>query len=111
MSKLSILWINDNPDTAHTMVFMYAINSLQRNWWNEVDIIVWGATARLVVENSGIQEKIKLAQFAGVNMVACISCATQFGVIEPLKKLDIELRAMGEPLTELIKNDEKLIII
>ncbi len=27
MEKLNILWANDNPLSAHTMVFMYATNA------------------------------------------------------------------------------------
>lgn len=111
MSKLNMLWVNDNPLTAHTMVFMYAINSLQKDWWDEVDVIIWGATAKLVAEDITVQERIKLAQIAGVKVVACISCATQFGVVEDLKKLGIDVKPMGEPLTEILKNDEKLITI
>lgn len=111
MEKLNILWTNDNKETAHTMVFMYAINSKTRCWWDEVDVIIWGATAKLVAEDEEIQEKIKLAQHAGVNMLACLSCAAQYGVVDQLKSLGIEVKPMGEPLTEIIKSGEKLITI
>lgn len=111
MSKLNILWVNDNPDTAHNMVFMYAINSITKGWWSEVDVIIWGASAKLVAEDVLIQEKINMAKFAGVNVIGCISCATQFGVVDKLTSLDIELKPMGEPLTDILKTDEKLITI
>ncbi len=111
MEKLNILWVNDNPHTAHTMVFMYAVNAKLNHWWNEVDVIIWGASAKLVSEDESIQERIKLAQEAGVNIVACISCAIQFGVVEKLEELNITVKKMGQPLTEIIKNDEKLITI
>lgn len=111
MSKLNILWGNDNPDTAHTMVFMYAINGIQKSWWDEIDVIIWGASAKLVAENIAIQEKINMAKHAGVNVIGCIACATQFGVVDKLQSLNIELKPMGEPLTKLLKNDEKLITI
>ncbi len=109
--KLNILWVNNDPYVAHSMVFMYAINSKLNNWWEHVDIIIWGPTAKLVAENNDIQEKIKLAQHAGVNIVACIACATQFGVVNELQSLSINVKKMGEPLTELIKNNERLITI
>lgn len=111
MSKLNILWVNNNIETAHTMVFMYATNSMIHNWWDEVDLIIWGPTAKLVAEDEGIQEKIKLAKHAGVKVLACIACASQYGVVDKLKSLDIEVKAMGEPLTNIIKSDEKLITI
>lgn len=111
MSKLNILWVNDDPNVAHTMVFMYATNAKLKGWWDEVDVIIWGPTAKLVAENAGVQERIKLAQHAGVNVLACISCASQFGVVKELQELNLEVKAMGEPLTELLKNDEKIITI
>lgn len=30
------------------MLSMYSINSLMNNWWDEVTVIVWGASAKLV---------------------------------------------------------------
>ncbi len=111
MNKLHILWTNDNPHTAHTMVFMYAINGIKQEWWEEVDLIIWGATAKLVATDEGIQEKIAMAKQVGVTVRACIACAAQFGVVEELKELGIEVIPMGEPLTELLKNDEKLLTI
>lgn len=109
--KLNILWVNNNPEVAHSMVFMYATNSKLNDWWEYVDIIIWGPTAKLVAEDKNIQEKIKIAQHVGVNIVACIACATQFGVVNELQDLNINVKKMGEPLTELIKNDERLITI
>ena len=38
---LYILWTNGNVETAEKMVFMYGINSLLHDWWDEVTIILW----------------------------------------------------------------------
>lgn len=51
-NKLTILWTNADPTTAELMVFMFAEASIGRGWSNEVEIIVWGAKAKLVVEDS-----------------------------------------------------------
>ena len=88
---LYILWTNDNPITAKFMVFMYAINAKKRGWWENVTIIIWGATAKLVSESVEIQSLIKEAQAEGLHISACISCATELGVVENLEALDIEL--------------------
>ena len=93
------------------MVFMYAINSLIRGWWDEVTVIVWGPSAKLVATNSGVQDKIELAKAQGVNISACIACASQYGVVEELKQLDLEVIPWGEKLTGLIQNNEHIITI
>ena len=110
-THLYILWTNDNPITAEKMVFMYTINSLIHGWWEKVTLIIWGATAKLVAEDANIQKKIKAALDAGVHITACKACADQLGVTETLEKLNIEVKYWGQPLTEVLKNNEHLLTI
>jgi hypothetical protein len=110
-THLYVLWTNDNAITAEKMVFMYTINSLKRSWWEKVTLIIWGATAQLVSEDVTIQAKIKEALDAGVHITACKACADQLGVTETLEKLQIEVKYWGIPLTEVLKNNEKLLTI
>ena len=109
--KLHILWTNDSIHTSQFMVMMYATNSMRKGWWDEVTVIVWGATAKLAAENETIQEHLKIAQHAGVKFSACIACAIQLGVAEKLKALDIEVMPWGEPLTNILQNGEALITV
>ncbi|RLB97977.1 MAG: DsrE family protein [Deltaproteobacteria bacterium] len=108
---LYVLWTNDNPITAEKMVFMYTINSLLKDWWEKVTLIVWGAPAKLVCENADIQKKVAEALEAGVHITACKACADQLGVSDDLKKLKIEVIYWGVPLTKILENDEKLLTI
>ncbi len=110
-THLYVLWTNDNPVTAEKMVFMYAINSLVHGWWEKVTLIIWGAPAQLVSKDAAIQEKIKEALDAGVHITACKACADQLGVTEALEKLQIEVKYWGQPLTEVLKNNEALLTI
>jgi len=111
ITKLYILWTTDNPVTSEKMVLMYGVNSKRQDWWDEVTIIVWGASVQLVSENKKIQELIKEAQQEGVHITACRACAGQLGVTATLEALDIEVIYWGKPLTQLLKEDEKLITI
>jgi hypothetical protein len=110
-THLYVLWTNDNPITAEKMVFMYTINSRIRGWWENVTLIISGATAKLVGEDVNIQKLIKEAIDAGVHVTACKACADQLGVTETLEKLQIEVKFWGLPLTEVLKNNEKLLTI
>ena len=109
--NLYILWTNADIDTSRFMVMMYARNSKLNGWWENVTVIIWGATARLVAENQVIQEEINIAKLAGVKFTACIACARQLGVISELEAQGIEVKSWGPPLTELLKENEKLITI
>lgn len=109
--KLYILWTSNDVNTAHLMVFMYAINSLTKDWWDEVTIIIWGASAKLVAEDKSIQDKIEMAKSRGVHVSACINCAAQFGVVEKLRELDLEVVSWGQGLTELLQNHESILTV
>ena len=109
---LHILWTNDNPDTAEHMVFMYATNSLRLKWWEEVHLIIWGINTRLVCDNERLQKLLLRFIEAGGSVSACRQCAENLGVTARLESLgDIEVIYMGEPLTRILKNGEKLLTI
>ncbi|MHB1314202.1 MAG: DsrE family protein [Christensenellales bacterium] len=110
-NTLYILWTNADINTSLHMVMMYATNSMLKSWWKNVTVIVWGATAKLAAENADVQEKIKMAMHAGVRFSACIACARNLGVIEPLEKAGIEIIAWGDPLTRLIKDGCHLLTV
>ena len=110
-TTLYILWTNDNIITSEKMVFMYAINSMRFGWWENVTLVVWGATAKLVAENGRIQELIAEARENGVYVTACKACADQLGVSEILEAHGIDVEYLGIPLTNVLKNDEALITI
>lgn len=108
---LYILWTSDNPITAEKMVFMYAVNSMRRGWWQEVTLIIWGAPALLVAHNGDIQDKVQEALDAGVHLTACRACADQLGVTEKLRELGIAAEYWGQPLTELLQGGARLLTV
>lgn len=108
---LYVLWTNDNVITSEKMVFMYTINSIKRGWWEDVTLIIWGATAKLVAENENIQRQVKEAIEVGVNVTACKACADQLGVTEILEGLGVEVKYWGIPLTEILKNEYYLLTV
>lgn len=109
--KLFILWTNADILTADKMVMMYATNSMLRHWWEEVTVIIWGATAKLAAENELIRMKIELAQNEGVQFTVCKACTDQLGVTEMLEDLGVEVKYWGEGLTEILQEHQNLITI
>jgi len=47
----------------------------------------------------------------GVNVTACKACVDQLGVTDLFEDLNIEVIYWGEPLTEILKNQETLITV
>ena len=45
----------------------------------------------------------------GVMIEACLRCAENYGVVEKLKDLGVDVKLMGEPLSDYLKEDRKVI--
>ena len=111
MKRLNILWTTDNKDTFINMIAMYSSNSLIRGWWEEVNVIIWGASAKLAAKDHDVQEEIKNMLDSGVKIEGCMACSEKFGVTKKLEELGISMKYMGEPFTQYLQNNEKVITI
>ena len=111
MNKINILWTTDNKDTVFNMLSMYAINSKKREWWQEVNVIIWGASVKLVGNDTQIQTEVLEMLGQGVYVEACKDCCDKFGATSTLTKLGVEVRYMGESLTGYLKNGETILTI
>ena len=107
--KLAVLWTSGDPEVAHNVAFMYTHNAKKVGWFDEVTLIVWGPSQRLLIGDKSLQAKIKAMQNDGVLVEACIACAMNYDIVEELKALGISVRGMGMPLTDYLKNDWKIL--
>ncbi len=107
--KLVVVWTSGDPEVAESVALMYTHAAKANNWFKEVTLIVWGPSAKLLAENEKLQEKVKKMQKDGVVLEACIACANLFGVADNLKKLGIDVKGMGVPLTGYLKSGAKVI--
>ena len=108
---LYILWTNADTVTAEQMVFMYAVNALRFAWWQQVTIIIWGATAKLTAEDAALQSQVRELLASGVEFSACKACADELGVTERLEALGIEVIYWGEPLTRVLREKSPLLTV
>jgi len=111
MNKLNILWVSDNKEAFINMVAMYALNSKMHGWWEEVNLIIWGPSANLANEDPQVQNELLEMLAHGITIEACKACADKYGVSDELSHMGINVRYMGEPLTEYLNKNEKMITI
>jgi hypothetical protein len=102
--KLAIVWTTGDPEVAHRMVLMYGSAAKSNQWFNEVRLIIWGPSARLVAADKDIQAKLKDMQQKGITLEACVVCADSYGVSDRLRELGIEVKPMGKPLSNIIRD-------
>ena len=108
-SRLAVLWTSGDPEVAHNVCLMYTHAAQKQKWFDQVVLIVWGPSARLLSADKKLQAKIKTMLDDGVTVQACIVCADSYGVTERLRELGVEVKGMGRPLTDMIKQGWKIL--
>lgn len=104
-NKISILWTSGDPEVAKHVVMPYSFYSKKAGWFDEVRLIVWGPSSKLLSESEVFQKKIADLQEAGVMVEACVMCSDSYGVSDQFREMGIEVIPMGEPLSDRLKSD------
>jgi len=110
VNKLMVLWTSDDPMVAERVALMYTQVAKKYKLFEDVSVIIWGPSAKLVAENKEIQAKVKEMMGEGVHINACITCANMYGVADQLKALGINVDIMGAPLTNALKADDTSVL-
>lgn len=103
VDTLVVVWTSGDIEVAEKMVYMYVFNAKRAGWFDEVIFIVWGPSAKLLSENEKLQEYLDKMKNEGIILEACVACANMYGVADDLRKLGIDVRGMGKPLSEYLR--------
>ena len=107
--KLVIIWSSADREVALNMVFMYTSNSKNWGWWDDITLVVWGPSAKLLAEDQELQEKIKfMIHDLKIVVKACKLCSDNYGVSAKLEELGIIVKYMKE-LTDYIKEGRNIL--
>jgi hypothetical protein len=109
--SLLILWTSGDRETAMNMVLLYGLNALYHGWFDEVTLLVWGASQHLLAEDTEVQEKVAELADAGVRVVACQRCAENLGVADRLGELQCEVFPTGTLLSDWLKSGKPLLTV
>lgn len=110
MSKLLIVWKTDNEIDINTFVVPYAYNAKTREWFDDVELLIWGASQVAVLENSIIQQRVQNLIKNDIKVSACKMCANNTGALELLESIGVEVYFTGQYLTEKIKDKDYEIV-
>lgn len=107
--KLVVLWTSGDRDVAMNMVFMYTLNAKLAGWWQDVTFIVWGPSSKLLCGDAELQAELGKMKNAGIVLEACIACAERYGITGKLRELGLDVKGMGKPLTDYIKEGRRVL--
>lgn len=109
-NRLAIVWTSGDPDVAHRMTLMYGNAAKRQAWFDEVRLIIWGPSQRLLVGDKDIQDYVNKLREAGVIVEACQACADSYGIADDLRDLELDVKYMGEPLSRFLKDDQYSVV-
>lgn len=106
---LVVLWASGDPYVAERVCLMYTHAAKTQKWFDEVILIVWGPSAKLISENLKLREKVKAMQADGVVLEACMACANSYGIADELSEFGFDVKGMGKALSDYLKSGAKVI--
>ena len=106
--KLVVIWSSADREVALNMVFMYTLTSKQLKMWDDITLVVWGPSAKLLAEDEALQIHMKNMIDAGIVVKACKLCSDNYGVSGKLEELGIIVKYMKE-LTDYIKEGRHIL--
>jgi hypothetical protein len=102
--RLMVVWTSADPDVADKVCLMYTHAAKTYGWFAEVTLVVWGPSQRLLVGDPTLQAKVAAMREDGIVVQACVACASKLDLVDELETLGVEVKGMGVPLTEALKD-------
>jgi hypothetical protein len=109
-NRLLIVWSSGEKEVAKKLVLLYGSVMLERKYWDEATIMIWGPSAQILAEDKELQEQMLKVKDSGVSFNACVVCTDDYGVSDKLKELGVELIHTGEMLTEALQSEDIKVI-
>lgn len=109
IDRLAVVWTSGDPEVAHRVCLMYTHAAKNNGWAEDVTLIVWGPSSRLLAADKDVQAKVKQMMDDGVRVEACIACANSYGIADDIRALGIEVKPMGKPLTDMLNDGYKVL--
>ncbi len=101
--KLLVIISTSEVEKARTGL-LYTINAKRNEWINDIKLIFFGPSEKLLLEDEIIQQYAEEFILMEEKVVACKFIATQEKTDEKLTALGIEVEYVGEMISNYIKD-------
>lgn len=106
MSKLLVVWKSDKDVDITKFIVPFAYNSKAKGWFEDVEVLIWGASQEIVRDTTNYQELLKTLIHDGINVYACKMCADATLSTELLESLGVIVMYTGNYLAEKMKSSD-----
>jgi len=101
-SKLLVIVATGDKEKARTAL-MYAHNVMKRGWLDDVKIVYFGPSERLVVDDPILADQAQEIAEAG-GSIACKYISDRDDVSEKFEELGVQVEYVGSIISDLIKD-------
>ena len=101
-SKLLVIIATGEKEKALAGL-MYARNALKRGWLEDVKVVFFGPSERLIAEDDQVADEVKDIALIGESF-ACKAISDREGVSEELEGLGVKVEYVGSIVSDLIKD-------
>ena len=104
--KLLIVWKSDNNTDINNFIYPYAFNSKKNEWFDDVEVLIWGASQEKVMNDQETQGVVQQLIENNITIYACKWCSDKVGASELLSSLGVNVMYTGVYLTEKLQDKE-----
>ena len=104
-NKVLVILSSGDRDVALEVGLVYPLNAAKNKWMDEVKVIIFGPSERIVAHDMEIQEKIKELQKYGVEIMACKWCSDRMNITGLLEDIGIKAVYVGTVISQLLKDN------
>ncbi len=102
---LVIVWKSDNETDIHNFIVPYAYNAKTHEWFDSVEVLIWGASQEKIMSDTLIQQRVMNLIKNEIPVYACKMCADKVGATETLENLGVQVMYTGVYLSTKQKDD------
>jgi len=102
-SKVFALVCSGDREVALEVGLVYPLNAAKKGWMDEVKVIFFGPSEKVVASDVEVQARVKEILKQGVEVLACKWCADRMGITEKLEAVGIKVEYVGSIISDLLK--------
>ena len=103
-NRLFIVLASGDKEVALEMALFYPVTVAKEKYMEEVKVILFGPSEKLVARDKKVQKRIKTLQEAGVKVSACKYCSDRMGISEKLEELGITVEYVSSGIAQMLKD-------
>lgn len=110
MNKLVVVWKSDHDIDIHNFVIPYVLNSKKKQWFDDVELLIWGASQKKVIEDQSVLDKVRMIIQNNIRVLACKMCADNIQATKLLEENGVEVTYTGTYLSEQLISDHTKVL-